>query len=76
MTAPIERKVAAGSATGIVTGAVAWILTTYVFHGAIPLPLDNLINFLVPVALGGVAMYFTKHTPREVAPVEPKPPAT
>jgi len=65
MTAPVERKVQASTATAAVSGMVLWVLGKYVFKGDVPDVFASWIYVLVPAGLTFVAGYFTKHTPRE-----------
>jgi hypothetical protein len=62
----VETKVAAGSATTIIAGYIAWILVTYVpgIKDAIPLDLQGQLPVVVAFALASIAAYFAPHTPR------------
>jgi hypothetical protein len=63
---PVETKVAAGGATTLITGAITYILVTFVpsFHSVVPGNLQGLLTFLVPTILGLLAAYNAKHTTR------------
>lgn len=67
--APIEAKVAAGSAASTVTGILTWLLVTYVpaFHSGLPTALAALLPFIVATALGSATAYLAPHTPRPAA---------
>ena len=65
--AAVETKTAAGSSVAAVTGAITWILVTYVpaFHSGIPGPLATFLPYVVSAVLGAAAAYLAPHTPRE-----------
>jgi hypothetical protein len=62
----VETKVAAGSATTIISGYIAWILVTYVpgIKDTIPLDLQGQLPVVVAFALASIAAYFAPHTSR------------
>lgn len=64
MSAPVERKVQASTATAAVSGMVLWVLGKYVFKGDIPDVFASWVYVLVPAALTFAAGYFTHHTHR------------
>lgn len=67
MTAPVETKTAAGASTAMLTGAITWILVTYVpaFHSGLPGPLATFLPYVVSAVLGAAAAYLAPHTARE-----------
>lgn len=62
--APPETKVFAQFTTASLTGIVTWVLTTYVFKGALPPQLATFLPYAVPAFAGLVAGWWAKHTPR------------
>lgn len=57
----VERKVAAATTAGLVSGGVIWVLHKV---GANVPQAEQLVQWIVPVILTGVAGYIAKHTPR------------
>jgi hypothetical protein len=66
MSAPIENKVSVGTMTAALTGAVSWVLVTYVpsFHSGIPAPLQAFIPVLIAAVSAFAGGYLAKHTVR------------
>ena len=64
MSAPVETKVTAGTASAAVAGVVLWVLTTYVFKSGMPQGLESLVYLAVPAVLAGAAGYLAPHTHR------------
>lgn len=64
MNAPIETKVTAGAVTAAVVSFIAWLLSRYVFDGAVPDAVYGLLVVLIPGVSSFVAGYMAKHTPR------------
>lgn len=69
----IEPKVQA--ATGGATGAalVCWALTHWVWHGALPVPVEALVDVIVPGVTALAGGYLTPHQDRPGAPVRISP---
>ncbi len=76
MTAPVERKVQASTATAAVSGMVLFVLGKYVFKGDVPDVVASWVYVLVPAVLTFAAGYLAPHTPRPAAPATPAPAAT
>jgi hypothetical protein len=73
----IYAKVTAQTAAAVATGAVTWVLVTYVFHGALPLAVATVLPAAVASVLGFVAGWLKKEThgtPPVVVPVVVTPP--
>lgn len=66
MSAPVERKVSAASLSAALSGVVVWVLSTYVFHGAVPEGVESLLDTAIPAVSAFLAGWLVKHTPREV----------
>ena len=62
--APPETKVVAQGTYGLFTGMLVAIITTYVFKGHVPTDLQAILPVLIGSAVGAVAGWFSKHTPR------------
>lgn len=60
---PNIQTVSAG--TIAVTGALVWVLQTYVFHHALPSSIYVAINALAPALVGGL---FTRHALKQMPP--------
>jgi hypothetical protein len=60
----LETKVKAASAGAVVSSAVMWALTTYVFKGAIPVPIQGLVDVVVPTVVTAVSGWLAPHTSR------------
>ena len=73
--APVEAKTQAAGVAGVVSGALIWILQTYVFKGTLDPGLVSLIYAAVPGALAFAAAYVAPHTPRAVAAPAAVPPS-
>lgn len=72
----VETKVAAGSAVGIVSGVVAWLLVTNIpaWRAGIPAELAPFIPIAVAWLLSTGAAYFAPHTHRpDLAPAAANP---
>jgi len=71
---PVEIKTAAGGASALVTGMIAWILVTYVpaFHSGLPPTLQTFLPWAVSALLGAAASYWAPHTSRH-PPAVPLP---
>lgn len=69
---PVEPKVKAATVAAGGTGATAalllWLLGTYVFRGAVPLPVEAFVDTVVVGALSAagawIAGWWTRHAPR------------
>lgn len=61
-TGPVESKVKMGAFGAAVAGVVVWTLETYVFRGAVPLPIQALIDIAVPAVAAFAFGYAAKHT--------------
>lgn len=66
-TGPVESKVKAGAFGAAVAGVVVWVLETYTFSGAVPLPVQAVIDIGVPAIFGFLFAYAAKHTFRNDA---------
>ena len=78
--APIEAKTQAAGLAGVVSGALIWVLQTYVFKSTLNAGLVSLIYAAVPGVLAFAAAYLAPHTPRplpvpSVLPPNLPPPA-
>jgi hypothetical protein len=79
VTAPakpvIETKVAAGSATGIVTGLLSWALVSYIpaWHNGIPATLLPFIPAIAGWLCATAAGYLAPHTSRPDLAAAPNP---
>ena len=63
---PVEAKTQAAGVAGVVSGALIWILQTYVFKGAVDPGLVSLIYAAVPGVLAFGAAYLAPHTSRPI----------
>ncbi len=72
MAYPIEPKVQAASVTAAISGAALWVLSQYVFRGAVPDGVASLGYVAVPGVLAYAAGWLAPHQPR---PVPTSPPA-
>lgn len=63
---PVETKVAASSATSVLTGVITWILVTYVpvFHAGLPGPLATFLPWIISAVTATAAGYLAPHTSR------------
>lgn len=59
-----EPKVTAASAGAAITGLALWALGTYVFHGAIPAPVDAAVLTVGPGASAFAAGWWARHVER------------
>lgn len=66
MNSGVETKVAAGSATTIIAGYIAWALVTYVpgLADTIPADLQGQFPVIVAFALSSLIAYHAPHTSR------------
>ena len=71
---PVEAKTQAAGVAGVVSGALIWVLQTYVFKGTLDPGLVSLIYAAVPGVLAFGAAYLAPHTPR-TAPATVTPPS-
>jgi hypothetical protein len=76
VSAPIERKVQAGSWTAAACGVGLWALSRYVFRGTVPDVVTSWTYALVPGLLTLAAGYFTHHTHRPDLEQPVLPPGT
>ena len=64
----IEPKVRAATSAGAAVGAVLpfvlWLLSTYVFGGDVPLPVQGFVGFVVTGACTFAAGYYARHVDR------------
>lgn len=56
-----SRKVVAASTSGGATALVVWLLSTYVFHGALPAVVDGFVQSVVPLMVSGVTGWFVRN---------------
>lgn len=61
----IEKKVTSAAAVGTVTAFVLYLLSTFVFSGAVPPEVSGLVSLIVTGVVTLVAGYMAPHTPRE-----------
>ena len=73
--APVEAKTQAAGVAGVVSGALIWILQTYVFKSALDPGLVSLIYAAVPGVLAFAAAYVAPHTPRPAPAAAVVPPS-
>jgi len=64
MAAPVERKVKASTVAAGAAALLVWALGTYVFHGAVPEPVQAAVIAVVPALVTLAAGYLAKHTAR------------
>ena len=78
MISSIYSKVSAQTITALVTGAITWVLVTYVFKGNMPVAVSDLLPVLVASVIGFVAGWLKKETHGTPPPVvvPPVPPVT
>lgn len=70
MTVPtIEPKVKAATGGASAAAVVCWVLTHLVFHGALPVPVEALVDIVVPGATALLGGYFARHQDRPPATV-------
>lgn len=56
---PKVKASSGGGGTGAAVGAlVAWLLSTYVFDGDLPVPVEAAVYVLVPAVLAAVGAYW------------------
>lgn len=67
-TPPVERKVTAATIGATIAGAVVWAAQTWVFHGVLPAPIENLLTIGVPALVALIAGYLAPHTHRTDLP--------
>jgi hypothetical protein len=60
----IEPKVKAATGGATAAAAVCWALTTYVFHGVLPVPVEALVNVAVPGVVAFLGGYLARHVDR------------
>jgi len=75
MSAPVEAKAKAapaGSLVGALTGLVLYVLGTWVYDGAVPGDVQQVLLVAVPAVCGAAgsfwAAYRARHTPRGPGP--------
>lgn len=61
---PVEAKVTNATIAAVVSSAIVWALTRYVFGGEVPVEIAALVQVLVPAAVTYAAGYLTAHTRR------------
>ena len=61
-TGPIETKVKSAAGWAAATGFAVWILETYVFHGVVPIPVQGVLDIIIPGLGALIGGYFAKHT--------------
>lgn len=72
----VETKVAAGSATVLISGYIAWALITFVdnWQHTIPMDLQAQLPFIIAWFLSSTAAYLAPHTHRpDLLPAAPSP---
>lgn len=60
----IEPKVTAATGGATAAAAACWVLTQFVFHGALPVPVEALVDVVVPGAVALLGGYLTPHQDR------------
>jgi hypothetical protein len=65
----IEPKVKAATSGATVAAGVCWLLTHYVTHGALPVPVEGLVDMVVPGAVAFLGGYLARHVERPSATV-------
>jgi hypothetical protein len=65
----IEPKVTAATSGATVAAAVCWLLTHVVTHGALPVPVEGLVDVVVPGAVAFLGGYLARHQDRPSATV-------
>jgi len=68
MAYPVEPKVQVAGVTAAVSGAVLWVLGTYVFKGTVPDGVASMIYVATPGVLAFVAAYLAPHQHRDPVP--------
>jgi hypothetical protein len=63
-SAVVEPKVVAASAGATIAALAVWALSTYVFHGAVPGPVDGAAEVVVPGIVAFVSGWLTRHLDR------------
>lgn len=63
----VEPKVKASGTAAAVAGFVLWLLQRFVFHHAVPAPVDALIYVIVPAVFAFVSGYLARHQHRSAA---------
>jgi len=56
-----SRKVVAASTSGAVTALVVWLLSTYVFHGALPAAVNAAVQSLLPGITAGITGWWVRN---------------
>jgi hypothetical protein len=64
MAAPIAPKALAGGVTAAASGAVLWVLSTYVFKGNVPDGVASMVYVFMPGLLAFAAAYLAPHQVR------------
>ena len=78
MSYPVEPKVQAAGVTAAASGAALWLLSKYVFKGAVPSDVASMVYIAMPGVLAFAVAYFVPHQHRDPAPavtVPASPPA-
>ena len=68
MAYPVEPKVQVAGVTAAVSGAVLWVLGTYVFKGTVPDGIASMIYVATPGVLAFAAAWLAPHQHRDPAP--------
>jgi hypothetical protein len=63
----VEPKVQAATGGATAAAAVCWVLTQFVFHGALPVPVEGLVDVVVPGAVALLGGYAARHVDRPPA---------
>lgn len=61
----VYAKVTAQSLTALVTGAITWVLVTYVFHGSMPADVATVLPAVVATVLGFIAGFIKRETHKD-----------
>ena len=69
MSYPVEPKVQVAGVTAAVSGAVLWVLGTYVFKGTVPDGIASMIYVATPGVLAFAAAWLAPHQHRDPVPV-------
>jgi hypothetical protein len=61
----VEPKVVAASVSSAVAGLIVWLLSAYVFHGAVPDAVIGAVGVLVTTAATFTAGWLARHVDRK-----------
>jgi uncharacterized membrane protein YfcA len=63
----VEPKVTAATSGAIVAAGVCWLLTQYLFHGVLPVPVEAVVDIVVPGVVAFLGGYLARHQDRPPA---------